>query len=258
MQLRIKYFLECVDNDYYAVPNRIISKKEQSGWRFKVKDYYKRLNNILPNSSNGNEATSLLIEIFKRLSIGTNHLLFTNWETFRAIGLSQYEYYDTIIKRILYNGYTKDNLQKCINLLTIAKSPYELSDSMFMIFIDSLKTVDVKEISLELLQEMIINLKNELKGIKDGYREHYKTSDINNFIKCVTIIYFDLDEYEKGKKYFHKNYIERDMEIKEYVLLDILENLDLDDEWLKEYESKQGKIEFRNSINERYNEIKKL
>lgn len=84
---------------YYVVANKTISKKERSSWRFKVKRYYKELNNILPNSQNGTKATLLLIEIFKRLSIGSNRLLFINWETFRALGVAQSEYYNTIMKR---------------------------------------------------------------------------------------------------------------------------------------------------------------
>ena len=97
----IVYFINCVDNEYYACANRIISKKERSSWRFKVKRYYKELNSIPFNEQNGIVATTLLIEIFKRLSIGSNRLLFVNWETFKALGVSQTEYYDTIINRII-------------------------------------------------------------------------------------------------------------------------------------------------------------
>ena len=98
-----------------------------------------------------NFAAKLKIEIFRRLSIGSNRLLFINWETFRALGVSQAEYYDTIMKRILYNGYTKENLEKCIDLLDVLKDPYDLSCCMFWIFMSNLKTINNKEISLELL-----------------------------------------------------------------------------------------------------------
>ena len=43
LEKEIKYFLSCVDNEYYVVPNKIVSKKERSSWRFKVKRYYKEL-----------------------------------------------------------------------------------------------------------------------------------------------------------------------------------------------------------------------
>lgn len=256
LQKEIIYFLQLVDNDYYATPNKIVSKKERSAWRFKVKRYYKELNNILPNSENGNSATILLIEIFRRLSIGSNRLLFINWETFRALGVSQAEYYDTIMKRILYNGYTKENLEKCIDLLDVLKDPYDLSYCMFWIFMSNLKTINNKEISLELLKDKVSTMKLHLNETKNSHEEYAITDNINNYIECILEIYLTINEYECGIAYFHKNYIEDDKEIKEYVLLGKLEELNLTKEWIKEYESNNN-IKFRNSINEKYTKFKK-
>lgn len=256
LQKEIIYFLQLVDNDYYAIPNKIVSKKERSSWRFKVKRYYKDLNNILPDSENGNSATILLIEIFKRLSIGSNGLLFINWETFRALGVSQGKYYDTILKRILYNGYTKDNLEKCIDLLDVLKDPYELSYNMFWIFISNLKTINNKEISLELLADKVTALKVNLKGAKNSHEKYDITENINNYVECILEIYLTMNEYECAIAYFQKNYIKDNKEVKEYILLQKLEKLDLTKEWIKEYESNNN-IKFRDSIIEKYTKLKK-
>lgn len=256
LKKEIIYFLQLVDNDYYAIPNKIVSKKERSSWRFKVKRYYKDLNNILPNSENGGSATILLIEIFKRLSIGSNRLLFINWETFRALGVSQGEYYDTILKRILYNGYTKDNLKKCIDLLDVLKDPYELSYDMFWVFISNLKTINNKEISLGLLTDKVNALKVHLKGAKNSHEKYDITENINDYVECILEIYLTMSEYECAIAYFHKNYIEDNKEVKEYILLEKLEELDLTKEWIKEYESNNN-IKFRNSITEKYTKLKK-
>lgn len=256
LQKEIIYFLQLVDNDYYAIPNKIVSKKERSSWRFKVKRYYKNLNNILPNSENGSSATILLIEIFKRLSIGSNRLLFINWETFKALGVSQGEYYDTILKRILYNGYTKDNLKKCIDLLDVLKDPYELSYDMFWVFISNLKTISIKEISLELLADKVTTLKEHLKNTKNSHEKFDIIENINNYVECILEIYLTMNECDCAIKYFHKNYIENDKEIKEYILLEKLEKLNLIKEWIKEYESNTN-IKFRNSITEKYTKLKK-
>lgn len=253
----INYFIECVNNGYYVSPNKIISKKERSNWRFKVKKYYKELNAILPNAEHGDEATDLLIEIFKILSIGSCTLLFTNWETFRALGVSQSDYYDTIVKRILSKGYTKDNLNKCIDLLEITKSPYEMSYDMYGMLVSNLKTTDVKEMTIKLLQSKIDSLKIDLASIKDDYVEFYLKEDINDYVQCVLEINLLLGEYQEGIKYFQKNYFEEIKEIKEYVLLNVLESYDLKNEWIKEYESKKDKIKFRDSINEQYAIYKK-
>lgn len=255
LEKEIKYFLSCVDNEYYVVPNKIVSKKERSSWRFKVKRYYKELSNIIPNSDNGAQATMLLIEIFKRLSIGSNRLLFINWETFRALGVSQSDYYDNILKRILYNGYTKENLQKCIDFLDIVKDPYELSYDMFYTYISNLKTIDNKEVSIQLINEKIEDLKLKFKNEKNSGKQFDLQELLNEYVECVTDIYFELEEIEKGIKFFHKNYIERSKEIKEYVLLNKLDVADLIDAWLKEYEQNMNKINFRESLKKRYEEL---
>lgn len=255
----IMYFLDCVDRGFYCSPNRIVSKKERSSWRFKVKRYYKELTKILPDSPNGGMATFLLIEIFKRLSTGSNTLLFVNWDTFRALGVSQDDYYDVIVKRILYNGYTKDSLKMCINLLGVLKDPEQLSYNMFEVFLNNLKTSFNKEDSIELIKYKIIELKEELKEkLKKttNYDTFYLEEKINDYVKLTMNIFISLGETEKGIKFFHSNYIESNKEIKEYVLLSELEAFNLIDEWIKEYEKNMGKVDFRDYLNERYKTYK--
>ena len=80
------------------------------------------------------------------------------------------------------------------------------------------------------MQEKILNY------IEKNSRIEYDLQELlNEYVECVTDIYFELEEIEKGIKFFHKNYIERSKEIKEYVLLNKLDVADLIDAWLKEY-----------------------
>ena len=261
LQKEIIYFLMCVDNDLYATPNKIISKKERSSWRFKVKKYYKELTSIMPDSKHGVVATSLLIEIFKRLSIGSNILLFVNWETFKALGVNQSDYYDMLMKRILFDGYSNENLQKCIDLLDVPKDPYELSYNMFWTFIDNLNTPYIKEQALKLLEDKVQILNQKLKEVKDYQKEFAIKSNINNYVECILEIYLLLHDSIKGINYFHKNYIESDKEVKEYILLDkideLMNALNLKNVWIEEYESKMNQIDFRQSIKEKYSKLKK-
>ena len=65
----INYFLECVDNDYYFAPNRIIHKAQRSKWRFEVKNYVKMLNGIPADGEHGEESAKLMRGLFQRLHI---------------------------------------------------------------------------------------------------------------------------------------------------------------------------------------------
>ena len=80
---------------------------------------------------------------------------------------------------------------------------------------------------------------------------------INYFTETVLFIYIKLNEIDNGIKYFQKTYLEKDDEVKEYILLDRLEIFEIKDEWIKEYESHIGKIDYRDSLKKQYQELKK-
>lgn len=212
------------------------------------------LNKISPDSENGSIATSLLIELFKRLSRGTSILLFTNWNTFGASGIEQRDYYDVLIKRITFNGFTKESLKECVDLISVDKVPNGYS--LFNVFINNLKTIDSINISIGLLKEKIISLKEELSNTKNDIVSYYINKNIKDCILCIADLYFINKDIDKGIKYFKGNYYERSNEIKECILLCELEDYGLYDEWIKEYESNIGKIDYRNILIEKYNELK--
>ena len=126
----------------------------------------------------------------------------------------------------------------------------------FGFFISNLKTISIKEISLELLADKVTTLKEHLKNTKNSHEKFDIIENINNYVECILEIYLTMNECDCAIKYFHKNYIENDKEIKEYILLEKLEKLNLIKEWIKEYESNTN-IKFRNSITEKYTKLKK-
>ena len=193
----IIYFIECIDLGYYCSLNRVISKKDRSTWRFKVKRFYKELNKISPDSENGSIATSLLIELFKRLSRGTSILLFTNWNTFGASGIEQRDYYDVLIKRITFNGLTKESLKECVDLISVDNDPNGYS--LFSAFINNLKTIDSINISIDLLKEKIISLKEELSNTKNGTDSYYINKNIKDEFDKLKVP--DSEKYLDGIEY---------------------------------------------------------
>lgn len=250
LESEINYFLACVDQDLYASPNNIISKKERSEWRFKVKSYYKELNQYLINTQEGQAASTLLIEIFKRLSYGAEYLKFSNWDTFRAIGMVQSDYYQNIMTRVLANGETKENIKLLSNLLKVGRDNQELSETMVDVFTDNVKN---KQLGIEILKEEINELKEKQKAKKrmDSHEEYYLEKMLNLYTYGVLLFYLQLKEYNTGIKFFHQNAKEHSDEVLEYVLLEILEYHDLFEEWIKEYEN-HPKIDYRESLQEKY------
>ena len=252
LEKEVNYFIECAYDDLYARPNKIISKNDRSKWRFKVKTFYKQLNSFLPTNEDGKKATDLLKGLFKILSFGTHYLTFSNWNTFRAIQISQSEFLKNIVERKLSNGVTRENLEYCIDLLNVQYDPQEYHSSVLYSFESCLKTPDARYMAIELLKEQVIIWKEKYKK-DDSYENQEYT---NYFVECVVDIYFELCEVKDGITYFHKQYLEKYKEIKEYILLQKMEEFNLYKEWVLEYEKHLGKISYRDSLKEKYTKYK--
>ena len=89
MKKQVDFFISCANPNLYVAPNRVIPKSERSKWRFKVKDFYKKLSSIKADTPDGIIATDLLKDLYRLLSYSSCYLTFTTWETFRVIGVSQ-------------------------------------------------------------------------------------------------------------------------------------------------------------------------
>lgn len=255
LEKEVRYFLQCVQLNLYAGPNKVISKVERSKWRFKVKTFYKELNSILPDTKDGNMATDLLKQLYKCLSYGTRYLNFSNWNTFGAIQISQDSFLETIMKRKLMNGLTKENMIYCVELLDVEYDPNIWHRDILISFQNCLKTTDAKYLALEVLKEIISSKFIQLKN--NNNHNYWQEEYYNYHVECVMDIYFNLCEYENAIRFFHKYYLEKKLEVKEYILLEKLKDMELYNEWIKEYEKHVKKIDYRQSLKDDYNEIKK-
>lgn len=257
LEKEVNFFLECANNDLYASSNSIVSKTERSKWRFKVKNFCKQLNSFPPDSKEGEKATDLLRDLFILLSHATHYLTFSNWETFRAIQISQSSFLGMIIKRKLQTGVTKENLKYCVKLLHVKFDPYSYHLDLLCEFISCLKTVDMEYMAIELLKDEVSEMLEKLKKLQKGETKYYRLSEhCNYFIECIFIIYSKLYEVEPGIKYFQKFYIEKDPEVKEYILLDLIESFATISDWLREYERNINKIDYREYLQEKYESLK--
>ena len=253
LEKEVNYFVECANSGLYTSPNKIISKSERSKWRFKVKNFYKKLNSFLPTTEDGKKATDLLKDLFIILSFGTHYLTFSSWNTFGAIQISQSEFLMNIVQRKLANGITDDNLSYCIELLNVKYDPQEYYKSILISFESCLKTADARYMAIKLLKKQVLLWKEKYRE-KDSYENKIYA---NYFVECIVDIYIELCEVKNGISYFHKQYINRDKEIKEYILLEKLEEYGLYKEWILEYEKHLEKIDYRSELKEKYKEYKK-
>lgn len=259
LEKEINYFLKCANNGLYASPNKIISKKERQNWRFKVKKYYKDLNSFLPDTDEGSRATDLLKGLYKVLSTGSNYLRFSNWETFKAVGVSQSEFLEVIMNRKLTKFLSHGVMKYCVDLLLVEYDPYGSHMGLLLAFENCLKTIEAKNIAIEELKNKNVEMKSKyLDAKKKNNRLAY---DYEETINCLTELIFNiqisLDEVEDAIKYFHENYVAYNDEVKEFILLRRLEDYGLYNYWIEEYEKYAKKINYRDSLKEKYKELKR-
>ena len=257
----MRYFLDCAKAGFYSSPNKVVPKKERSNWRFKAKRYYKELTKTISTTDIGVKSTKLLIELYELVSRGTNTLVFTNWDTFRALGVSQTEYFDMLLKRVLSTGESINNIKVCIDLLDNCKDPDVLDEFLINIFIDNLRTEESKLTAINLLDEKVVEVKEKIRSLGKKYNHYdmyYLEEDNNLYVETVTRLYFSSFEIDEGIKYYQKNYIHYNREVKEYILLEILRELELYEDWITEYERVSKKIKLREELTEDYDKIKEL
>ena len=254
---QVTYFIECASSRLYAQPNRIINKKERSNWRFKAKKFYKELNNFLPNTKEGLIATYLLTKLYYLFSYGSNYLTFSSFNTFGALGVRQDEYLENIMKRKLILGAKEDIMKDCVNLIDTYYDPEISHMDMLLTFISCLNTIDLKNMAIKVIEEKILDKKSKISAKKSFDYNYELESMINYLTECALIIFIELCEIDKGIKFFHKYYIEKRLEVKEYILLEYLELEEKYDYWIKESEKNMDKINYRDSLKEKYNEYKK-
>lgn len=203
----MRYFLDCAKAGFYSSPNKVVPKKERSNWRFKAKRYYKELIKTIPTTDIGFKSTKLLIELYELVSRGTNTLVFTNWDTFRALGVSQTEYFDMLLKRVLSTGESINNIKVCIDLLDNCKDPDVLDEFLINIFIDNLRTEESKLTAINLLDEKVVEVKEKIRSLGKKYNHYdmyYLEEDNNLYVETVTRLYFSSFEVDEGIKYYQK------------------------------------------------------
>lgn len=254
----IEYFIDCAKNDLYCSNNNIISKKERTQWRFKPMKYYKELTKIDNNTQKGKIATDLLFQLYSLLSYRAMYLTFSNWDTFRAIQISQTEFLRTVLKRKFEHEVTREDIEKCIDVLILGVDRETLYENLFYIFGAYSKNNENRIIAVDILKSRIKDLQMQLKdkNTKRDYDKIYKIEKkINHYTTIVLVLDIYLNNVDEGCKYYIDNYKERNKEITMYCLLNHLEDFDLYEEWINQY--KNNKVDYRNSIKEKYNEIKK-
>lgn len=254
LKSKIDLFVDYAYKQYYFAPNNYIPKKERPKWRFKVKAYIKDLQSVPYEGIEGGIATKLLLDLYNMLCYSIVYCIFSTDNPFNSVGIEQHTLMDIILKRILSNGVTADTINSAIKA-TVGNKAGE-----FCIFElrDNLNNPDAKTIAIEQSKIIFEEYKSKSGG-KSYTVESYTYEDrLNAITKFITLLYFDLCEYDEAIKYFNMNYRHHDKSEVFDELLDLIKACDLLDLWISIYEKAVSrKVKPSEHLVKEYNYIKK-
>ena len=259
----IQSFIEKAESGLYLRPNREISKKDRTTWRFKVKNWYNDLAKTQRDNDDTKKQAKLLKELYNLLCESCAYTYFRTYDTFDSIGVTQVEFFNSVLL-LMEEAEGKIGLieEGILLIVTNSVNRHTLHRELMSVYLNFLNSSDLKYKAINTAQKLFEEaiLHTSLK--KPGHpRLHVKKKYINDdymndTVELVLRLYLSLAEYDEGIKYYNMNYNDNYNEVKLYVLIRILIEFKLPDHILSQIDlAKINKVPVRNDLIALYDHI---
>lgn len=225
-----RFFLENAYAQNYLIPNRYVSKKDRPKWRFVVMRLYKETLWKSGDEDSLARCAELLEKLYLMLTYSCGYILFSAYDTFESIKISQSEFFRSVID--LYNKcYDKPKyIEKSIDLITDNHlNRYTLHSELIWIFADTLNIPDLKYTAIDqalykwtVTQASLAGERSKKKTFGSDNKEYQIQEKCNHLIEIAFTCYCLLFEFENAINLFHEKYLEKDKEIALYILVRFL------------------------------------
>lgn len=247
-------FIENAKEQNYLFPNRKVPKKERSTWRFKVKRWYKELNNLKRKDADIQMQADILSDLYELICESCGYEYFTAYDSFESIGIEQSDFYKSVLT-LKQEAYGKSaTIEKGVRLIVDNYlNRYTLYSTLIVEFMSTLNIPDLKEKAITACKKLIQEnnfVPKETKSTRfffdnNEYQQKYKHNELTKF---VLRLYISLYETEEGIEFYKAHYQDRD-EVKLYILIDILFDNKEEDLIVKEIsEAEKNGIEPREKL----------
>lgn len=219
-----KDFLENAKEGNYFAPNRTISKKQRSQWRFAAKKIYLGLTQACNIPEYREEAAKLLEEMFLLLCKATQVYIFASTEPFQTIGVPIADFLRQALLGIRGDILTDDWARRALDLTAYSMHIKYYSLDLVAVVMDLFPTAPAREMVID-LGKRLLNVRKVPK-VQDPYiaillfHLQLAQKDVESAIK---------DFKEVSKRYERRNAIF-------YRTLQILKAENYPKEWMSEYE----------------------
>lgn len=225
IETAVYQFIEHAREQYYFAPNRVVSKKERSTWRFKVKKWYKELIQTKRPDVDIKKQAKILCDLYELLCESCGYSYFTAYDTFQSLGITQADFYKTVLNLIAEAEGKPDLIKKGITLIVNNYlNRYTLYTYLMDELIQQLTTTDLKYLAIEKTEQLLKN--NNFYAPKEkswsSTDEYRKKERQNNLAKLGFKLHLSLFEYDKAIAFYQTYYQDTNEEIKLYVLISLL------------------------------------
>lgn len=239
MQMDIDTFIEDARESRYCSPNNVVPKKERSKWRFKVKRWYKDLQSLAANREHTEKAAQLLEKLYGLLCYACDYTTFTAYDPFESIGITQSEFFRTIlaVKR-RFQG-TKAFSEEAVALI-VSKSlnRYTLKEELMRVALEFMETPDSIQLTIDACEEGLEEEKANPTPPENSWSDSDFTSKriMNDYTEMALRCHSALKSIDRGIELFQNHYRHWDPEVKLYKLTRILAECGQPEVFLREYD----------------------
>jgi hypothetical protein len=144
----------------------VVPKSKRTKWRFEVKNYVKQLDKVPMDGDDVAETARLIRLLYRRLCKGCGYYIFPSEDPFKAVGITQTEFYDRVVKRFfaldIDNSRIKDALSDATEVFLDRET---LHWYMELTLIEHLRISDLKykttQVAMDLAAELEAKLEKE-------------------------------------------------------------------------------------------------
>ncbi|PIY08950.1 MAG: hypothetical protein COZ18_09675 [Flexibacter sp. CG_4_10_14_3_um_filter_32_15] len=237
LEKEINLFITHAKEQYYVYPNKIVSKKERSTWRFKVKNWYKILINPKQKDVKPELQIRLLTNLYELLCEACDYVYFSGDNPFQSIQVEQTVFFKALIVLIQEKIGKTESVNKGIEL--IINNPIDrntLETYLATELISTLQIPDLKQAGIDkvksmlekrieklhLYQKELKEKRSKTKKVSHSFTydslEYKMKSKINDLTLIGLMFYESLYRIKDGITFYNANYLDTD-EIKLYVLV---------------------------------------
>ena len=258
VEAEVQLFIKNAYDHNYIAPNRIISKKERSGWRITAKRLIDEVAVFSNHPDHYKAGLVLYEELYKLFCYASSYHVFVSEHPFRTLKIEQADFLKRIILLKKKFEYPDKWVTESLTLILENEVDFETLPSVLLeVLMEALDNAPLKEKMIDIAEKLLQEKQLEMKHTEQIHDKYLHEEYINNLVEIIFKTKSLLGENEEAVGFYKQNYINTTAEVKLYILLNWIMDFQRLENWLEVYEKAiKRKIKPRDILQRTYEYIK--